>query len=119
MSVLSLWQITQNSFAASYGGGFNPDNYILCMPDKKVISFNKLQKEFKKALSECALPEIRLHDLRHSWATLMLKNNITAKLTSEMLGHSNISTILDIYTHVKTEMQLPAIDVISDVFKWL
>lgn len=89
------------------------------MPDKKVISFNKLQKEFKKALSECALPEIRLHDLRHSWATLMLKNNITAKLTSEMLGHSNISTILDIYTHVKTEMQLPAIDVISDVFKWL
>ena len=43
--------------------------------------------------------------MRHTNATLMLKNNIPAKIVSDRLGHSNIGITLDIYTHVIKEMQ--------------
>lgn len=91
--------------------------YINVTEDNNVISASILQKAFKKALKECSLPDIRIHDLRHSWATLMLSNNVPTKVASEMLGHSGIGITLDIYTHVLTEMQTHAIDVVSDVFK--
>lgn len=93
------------------------DGYINLNEHGDVISASILQKKFKKALNDCKLPDIRIHDLRHSWATLMLQNSIPAKITSEMLGHSGIGITLDIYTHVLTDMQTPAIDVVSNVFK--
>ena len=45
------------------------------------------------------LPLITLHDLRHTSATLLISQNIDIAVVSERLGHSNISTTLDIYTH--------------------
>jgi len=76
-----------------------------------------LQKKFKKALADCSLPDIRIHDLRHSFATLMLGNNVPMKITSQMLGHSSIGITSDIYTHVLTDMQKNATNVLSDIFK--
>lgn len=72
---------------------------------------------FKKALQECNLPDIRIHDLRHSYATLLLKKNIAPKVASNMLGHSDTRTTLDIYTHVLTNMQEPVTNAINDTFK--
>ena len=51
------------------------------------------------------LPQIRLHDLRHSHATLLLDQGVPIKVVSERLGHASITTTLDIYAHV-----LPAQD---------
>lgn len=60
------------------------------------------------------LPKVRFHDLRHIHATILYQNGIKAKVIQERLGHSNISTTLDIYTHLFKEDQTAAADVISD-----
>ena len=51
------------------------------------------------------MPEIRLHDLRHTYATLLLKKGVPAKIVQELLGHSSITITLDLYSHVTLEMK--------------
>lgn len=52
------------------------------------------------------MPLIRFHDLRHSHASLLLKENIPAKYISERLGHSNVNTTLNIYSHIYKETNM-------------
>jgi integrase len=51
---------------------------------------------------------IRFHDLRHTHATLLLKEGMHAKIVSERLGHANIAITLDTYSHVLPSMQAQA-----------
>ena len=51
------------------------------------------------------LPHIRFHDLRHTHATLMLKQGVHPKIVSERLGHSSINITLDTYSHVLPGLQ--------------
>ncbi|MPN20897.1 Tyrosine recombinase XerD [bioreactor metagenome] len=60
------------------------------------------------------LPKVRFHDLRHIHATILYKNGVQAKVIQERLGHSNISTTLDIYTHLFKEDQAQAANIISN-----
>jgi len=66
---------------------------------------NALRHQFEKALQTAGLPAIRYHDLRHTNATLMLRNGIPAKIVSSILGHSSIQLTMDTYSHVSTDMQ--------------
>jgi integrase len=55
---------------------------------------------FETYVRKAGLPRIRLHDLRHSYATVALKAGIHPKIVSERLGHSTIGITLDLYSHV-------------------
>ena len=46
------------------------------------------------------LPHMRVHDLRHTAASLLLAEGVPVKVASEMLGHSDVTTTLRIYAHV-------------------
>jgi integrase len=49
--------------------------------------------------------DLHFHDLRHTCATLLLREGVNAKVVSEMLGHASITITLNIYTHVLPDMQ--------------
>jgi integrase len=61
---------------------------------------NLLGRHFKPLLTRAELPAIRLHDLRHTCATMLLKMGQHPKYVQELLGHANISITLDTYNHV-------------------
>ena len=61
------------------------------------------------------LPAIRLHDLRHTWATLALQNGIHPKVVQERLGHVNVTITLQVYSHVIPTMHDQAADVVAGV----
>jgi len=63
------------------------------------------------------LPHIRLHDARHTMATIMLKKGIHPKIVQERLGHSSIQITLDTYSHVTPSMQQAAAKSFDEVFK--
>jgi integrase len=73
-----------------------------------------LVRRFHKLLKEIGLPRIRFHDLRHSAATLFLAMGVPAKVVQELLGHSNISITMDVYSHVLPSMQKDAMDKMGD-----
>jgi integrase len=63
-----------------------------------------LYRHFKRTIKKIGLPDIRFHDLRHAHATLLLKAGVHPKVVQERLGHSQISTTLDIYSHTVPSM---------------
>jgi integrase len=70
---------------------------------------------FRAAVQRSRLPEIRLHDLRHTHATLALRAGIHPKVVSERLGHATIAITLDTYSHAIPAMQEEAAVLIADL----
>ncbi len=74
-------------------------------------------RHFQALVAEAALPGIRLHDLRHTNASLALLAGVEMKVVSERLGHSQISVTADLYTHVNRGLGREAADRIAKVLK--
>lgn len=66
---------------------------------------NLYNRHFKKILQDAGLPSIRLYDLRHTCATLLLSAGENPKIVSERLGHASTTMTLDTYSHVLPDMQ--------------
>ncbi|MFN8660931.1 MAG: site-specific integrase [Thermomicrobiales bacterium] len=81
----SLWKETGHVFTTVIGTPIDPDN---------------LTKLFKAQLTAAQLRDQRFHDLRHAAATLMLRDGLPVHEVSAVLGHSQTSTTLNVYSHV-------------------
>jgi integrase len=77
---------------------------------------NLTRSAFKPLVVRAGVPLIRFHDLRHTAATLLLKEGIPVKVVSELLGHSDVAITLRIYAHVLPEMQAQATAALERVF---
>jgi integrase len=75
----------------------------------QMITSNLLFSNYKPLLRKAGLPAIRVHDLRHTAATLLFIQGIHPKVVSEMLGHASVSITLDLYSHVLPNMQREAV----------
>ena len=86
------------------------------LPVAPAAAYRKMKQLLKKA----GLPNIRFHDLRHTFATHALTSGVDAKTLSGILGHTNASFTLDTYTHVTTDMQQRASNIVggfmNDIF---
>ena len=72
------------------------------------VAHNTVTHAFGKILTAAGLPHVRLHDLRHTHATIMLRAGVHPKVVSERLGHSSIRITLDTYSHVLPGLQKAA-----------
>jgi len=61
------------------------------------------------------VPDLRFHDLRHSFASLMLAQNVNVKVISAALGHSQIGITLDLYSHITPTMERQAVEALDAV----
>lgn len=73
-------------------------------------------RHMKKHESLAGLHHIRLHDLRHSHASLLIELGFSALLVSERLGHENVSTTLDIYFHLFSSKQSEVADKLEKLY---
>ena len=69
--------------------------------------------QLKKLLEENGLPNLRFHDLRHTFATHALANGVDAKTLSGILGHTKASFTVDTYTHTTTDMHRKAAEIVG------
>lgn len=89
------------------GAKYQPHDLVFATKEgAPLLIRNLLRRHFKPILIRAGLPEsIRLYDLRHTCATLLLTANEHPKIVSERLGHSNITLTMDTYSHVLPSMQ--------------
>jgi integrase/ribosomal protein L37E len=78
---------------------------IFTRGDGEALHPEVVSRFFRQAVKKAALPTIRLHDLRHTHATLALRAGIHPKVVSERLGHATVSVTLDTYSHAIPAMQ--------------
>lgn len=69
------------------------------------ISKSKLEKEMQKGVKLSGVKKIRIHDLRHSHASLLIEMGFSPKEIAERLGHENIETTLNTYSHLYPDKQ--------------
>ena len=86
---------------------------VFCNEDGSPCNPQGVTRQFKRLATKAGFPELRLHDLRHTHASLLLKKGIHAKVVQERLGHSSITQTMDTYTHVQQSLQKEAAEKIS------
>jgi hypothetical protein len=79
------------------GSGFTDHDLLFCRPDGGPLHPERFARTFQIEATRAGLPRIRLHDLRHTWATLALVAGEHPKVVQERLGHANVSITLEIY----------------------
>ena len=96
-----------------HGADFHDNNLVICQSDGKPFSVDYYSHKFKRLLEVNGLKKIRLHDLRHSHATYMLKLGVNVKAMQKRMGHSTFSTTMDTYSHVLDDMGREAADTLN------
>lgn len=91
------------------GASWQEHDFVFCTPLGTHLNPTRDMLDLLKVfLKQSGLPEIRFHDVRHSSATLLLSLGVHPKVVQEILGHSQISMTLDIYSHVLPSMHQDA-----------
>jgi integrase len=85
------------------------ENLVCCREDGEPLQPRSLTHHFTMLRKRTnGLPKLRFHDLRHTHATQLLADGVHPKVAQERLGHSTISTTMDLYSHVTDTMQADA-----------
>jgi integrase len=108
-TLLKEYQDSQNILRESLGyAKLTESDLVFCQYDGKPLLPNTVSHNWIKLARRAGLSNIRLHDARHTHASLMLKQGIHPKIVQERLGHSSIQITLDTYSHVAPGMQQSA-----------
>jgi len=90
------------------GREFSVNDFIFVRPDGSLPDPCYLSKVFQRIIGKAGLKRIRLHDLRHTCATLLRKSGQPIEVISKMLGHASVLVTLKIYDHWEGELRAPA-----------
>jgi integrase len=98
-----------------FGAGYNDLDLVTCAEDGSPIHPQSFSQAFATAIERADLRKIRLHDLRHTHATIAVKAGVPVKVISERLGHESPAFTLKQYAHVVPGMQAGAAGLIAAV----
>jgi integrase len=113
---LKEYKQKQDRIKSLLGESFNPSNRVFCNSKGKIIISSELTRHFKRALKKANLPDVRLHDIRHTHATLCLQEGGNILSLSERLGHSTTTFTMDVYGHVTQDMQKQLVEKFDKLF---
>jgi len=105
VELFRVYRFDQELLRIQLGISLNADDFVFIRPDGSPINPNAITLAFRRIIKRAGLKGIRIHDLRHTHASLMLKAGIHPKVVSERLGHANIGITLDLYGHVLPWLQ--------------
>ena len=110
VDALRTWRNRVRHDRLRAGPGWADTGHIFVDEIGRTLHPDAVSKWFRDAVEEASVPIIRLHDLRHTAASLALTVGVHPKIVSERLGHSSIAITLDTYSHVTPTMQAEAAD---------
>jgi integrase len=91
------------------------DSLVFDTPDGKPLDPSTLSHEFARIAKTAGFNGVRFHDLRHTFASLMLLRGAKPKVISEALGHSSVAFTMDVYSHIIDGMQADAMALLDEV----
>lgn len=111
MQAIRRHRIQQNKERLKLGAAWHQNELVFPSEIGTPLNPPNVTRHFKKMLEKAEIrTSIRLYDLRHTHATLLLQAGINPKIVSERLGHSSVVLTLDVYSHVLPNMQQDATD---------
>jgi integrase len=117
LALLRRYKAEQNGFRLEAGDKWKPGDLVFTAHDGAPIDPKTVRLALGRLAKLAKVPVIRIHDLRHTAATLMLLSGVNPKVVSERLGHANISITLQTYSHVLPTMQQDAAATLDALLK--
>lgn len=108
VNALRRWRERQEEDRRSWDDAWCASGLVFTREDGSWVGPDGWSAAFDRHVLAAGLPRIRLHDLRHTHATLLLASGVPPKVVSERLGHTTIAFTLDTYAHVVPGMQAEA-----------
>lgn len=99
------------------GNPLSENDLVFSNVDGKAMDPGTLTHNFARIAKKAGLSGTRFHDLRHTFASLMLLVGIHPKIVSEMLGHSTVAFTLDVYSHVSKGLGKAAMKRLDEVLQ--
>jgi integrase len=96
------------------GEDWNDGGWVFTQTDGSPLHPNVITRTFERLVTKAELPSIRLHDVRHSAVTALLRAGVPVKVVSERVGHASTSFTMDRYASVLPDMQSDAAGRIAD-----
>jgi len=103
----------QNAERLLTGSGWRDHDLVFARVDGEPLHPERFSRSFVERSRQLGLPKIRLHDLRHGWATMALAAGVHPKVVQERLGHASISITLDTYSHVSPALHGEAAETVA------
>jgi len=91
------------------------DDLVFASVEGKPFDPSILSHEFARIARQAGLENVRFHDLRHTFASLMFLRGAKPKVISEALGHSSVAFTMDVYSHIIEGMQEDAMALLDEV----
>ncbi len=88
----------------AWGPAWRDHGLVFCREDGTPIPPDWVTRTIGRLAGQCGLEPIRVHDMRHSYATAALASGVPTKVVSERLGHATTGITLDLYSHVMPGM---------------
>ncbi|AKN71089.1 integrase [Streptomyces sp. PBH53] len=109
LAALRWHRMRQVEAARLKGVELSPSSYVFTTRTGRPIDPQNINRSFFRITAAAGLRRIRLHDARHGCATLLTAAGVAPRVVMEILGHSQISITMDVYTHVTSDTQREAI----------
>ncbi len=101
VTALKAWKRAHTQERLLTGSGWRGGHgLVVTEPDGSAVHPQVLSRRFAAIVKRAGLPAIRLHDVRHSYATAALAAGVPVKVLSQRLGHADIAVTLRVYAHV-------------------
>lgn len=98
-----------------YGRFQKEDDFVIIREDGRLDDPNNFTRRWNRFLEQNGIRQLKLHGLRHTCATMLLKNNVDIKTISNRLGHSDTSMVLNVYGHSLDSMGQAAADTMDRI----
>lgn len=115
IDALRIQKSRQDKEKDKYGDLYNDNDLVFAKYNGDFLNQRLFMDHFHEFLERYNITQVRFHDLRHTFASLLLEAGESPKVVQELLGHSNISTTLDIYTHLSNDIKIKAIKNLNDL----
>jgi integrase len=100
VACLARHHVRQKEATLEAGGAAQDPELVFSRADGLPLDASAITRRFDRTLARACLPDVRVHDLRHTAASLLLLRGVHPKVVQEMLGHSSVALTLDTYSHL-------------------
>ena len=109
-------RLEQNKAILQAGELYNNSNYVFCNELGYPLDSKRPTRNLKSILTKLSIDPIKFHGLRKTYATRLFESGVPPKTVQSLLGHSDISITLNIYTQVMDDVKFEAIEKINSIF---
>lgn len=115
LKALESQKSRQEMIKEKYSSIYRDEGFVFARYDGSYLNQRGFMDDYHAFLRKYHITDIRFHDLRHTFASLLLEAGESPKAIQELLGHSTITTTMDIYTHITKKGKIKAIEKLDGI----